>query len=667
MPKKKRGNLFFNIMTSGKRFDSEELAQMDMTVRYILLNSMIFLGGSLLFLFGYQSLRVGATLQGIFDISMGITTLVAFVLLRTRAPYLISGFLTVVSYMCLCAFLAKSGGVQGSGVLWAYSFPLLSIFLTGMRAGTLLSAGLGIFVGVSVLLPGFADIVYERSFALRTVGVYLLVLACTMVYEKTKIEKDRRLASLNRSLKSERDEIKAMKDNLKDGIFLMDRNLIIQPSYSPVMESIMDCGSLSGRNFLDLLKNSLQQKEQDTLSDYFGMVIDRSFDAGMLEDINPLQELTYYSTDTKEQRTLSLSFAPVDREDGSVYLLGTVKDKTVEAALARQLSEEENKRQEEMKALFEVIHVEPGVLNDFIEDTEYEFDRINDLLKDKSRSSHSVMIEIYQALHAVKANAVILGLGNFSAKLHELEREISELREKLDISFQEVLHITVELDKIFKAKDNFKELVDKIRSFKFGEGRLQEQYVLVQTLEKVIEKTSNDLGKKARLNVTALDVHALELTSRRLLKEVLVQLVRNSMYHGIEVPADRLRKGKEELGMISLSIALADGKVVIQLSDDGGGLQFERIREKAVAQGLLTADTPVTDRNALLQVLFAPGFSTASGADMHAGRGIGLNLVRDRIKEAKGTIKLQSEEDKGTVFKIYIPAEAFSANATQSA
>jgi len=137
-----------------------------------------------------------------------------------------------------------------------------------------------------------------------------------------------------------------------------------------------------------------------------------------------------------------------------------------------------------------------------------------------------------------------------------------------------------------------------------------------------------------------------------------MQLVRNAVYHGIEEPAFRLAKGKPELGSVSVSIELSDDKIVMQVSDDGRGLDFDAIREKARAMNLLSDPSDFEDKNALTQVLFAPGFSTAKKADMYAGRGIGLNLVKDRVKEMRGTIKLQSEDGKGTVFKVTIPAEA---------
>lgn len=654
---KKRGNFFLNIMTSGKPLFSRDEATMDTMVRYILLNSMIVLGCTLLVIFGYESMQRGAVYQAAFDFSMAGMTLVGFVILRTAAPFIISGFMTVVPYMMLCIFLAISGGPQGSGVLWAYSFPLLSIFLLGMKSGTVLSILLLGGISAALFVPGLSPVEFHPAFAFRTVGVYILVLVCTMVYEQTKITKDRWVARLTRTLEAERDEMATMKDNLKTGLFLMDKDFVIQPHYSRSMETVLSETNLSGKNFLDVLSNSVQGKEKETLRDYFTMVYNKSYDAQMLEDINPLYQFNYVSVTHAEEKFLRCSFVPIDRDDGNVYILGTVDDLTREVELRRQLDEEENRRQDQMRAMFEVIHVEPRVLNDFIIDTEYEFDRINELLKDKSNAAAHVTNELYQGVHAIKSNAIILGLESFAAKVHKLEDEIKVLREHADVSFQEILHITVELDKIMKLKDGFKDIIGKIMAFNMSEGRLREEQVLIQTLQRVVDRAGTDMGKKAKLTIKKLDPTAIVAGPRRVMKEVLMQLVRNAMYHGIEKPDMRIAQGKGEAGVITLSIQVVSDKIVIQLSDDGNGLDFEKIHRKALEKALIPSSTALDDKNALMQALFCAGFSTAESADMHAGRGIGLNLVRDRVKECHGSIKLQSDTGKGTTFRIYLPLE----------
>ncbi len=105
----------------------------------------------------------------------------------------------------------------------------------------------------------------------------------------------------------------------------------------------------------------------------------------------------------------------------------------------------------------------------------------------------------------------------------------------------------------------------------------------------------------------------------------------------------------------------------INLSDDGKGLDFDAIREKAQSMKLINDPEQLKDKNVLTRVLFSPGFSTAGEADMHAGRGVGLSLVRDRLKELKGAVKLLTEPGKGTTFKIVLPAEAAASSGVRTA
>jgi two-component system chemotaxis sensor kinase CheA len=388
------------------------------------------------------------------------------------------------------------------------------------------------------------------------------------------------------------------------------------------------------------------------------MVINRTFDAAMLEDINPISEFEYINVFSGNEKTLRTSFVPVDRGHGEIFIMGNLEDVSAEKVLQQQLSAEELKREQEMRSVFEIIQVEPRVFGDFIEDTEYEFERINDVLKNRSLSSTEAMVEIYQSVHAIKSNSVILGLENFGNKLHELETEIKNIRDQETILFEDVLHITLELEKIMQEKDRFQATVNKIKSFKAGDiGKNQDEYVLVQTLNKACEKAAEAQGKKVTLTVESVDKQAFENGPRRVIKEVLTQLVRNSVSHGIETPEERLAKGKKEAGFIRLSIKTEGRLIHIKLIDDGQGLNFKKIFEIAKERNLLTDDETVPDKNRLVQIIFSPGFSTADSASVHAGRGVGLNLVRDRIRDANGTVKLATEEGKGTAFNIYLPLD----------
>jgi two-component system chemotaxis sensor kinase CheA len=660
----KKGGALLQFLSSGQFEDPRDESVMSVMIRYVVYNVALIIGAAFLVIFGITVIREGNLTRGLLDILLGLVCIGVMFLMRTKVPFIVSGLIPLVPFAFLCVMLVLSGGARGFAGLWIYVYPPLTIFILGLYAGSVLSALVLAGVMICTLIPGLAGFSYILPVAFRLIAVYVLTVILTMVYEQVQILKDRWVRQLTLALKTERDEITAMKDNLKAGLFLMDKDGLIQGAYSKALEGILGTDELQGKKFTDILSISIKAKERDILEDYFGMVLNRSFDAKMLEDINPISEFTYVNDIAETPKILRSSFVPVDRGHGQFFILGTLEDLTLQKELEQQLAEEENKREEEMRALFQVIQVEPRVFADFIEDTEYEFDRINDILKNKELSAQAAMVDIYQSVHAIKSNALILGLDNFSGKLHELETKIKDLRDRDEVSFEDVLHITLELEKIMKEKDKFRDTIEKIQSFKAGAGdsRRQDRYVLIETLTKACEKASEALNKKVRLVVEDIDGIVLENGPRRVIKEILTQLVRNSVYHGIESPEDREAGGKDRTGTIKLFIkSIGNNKIHIRLADDGRGLDFEKIRKKAEALHLLKNDAAANDKNHLLRIIFSPGFSTAGEADVYAGRGIGLNLVKERIRDLNGSIKLQSEPGKGTAFNIFLPMEPAQA------
>jgi two-component system chemotaxis sensor kinase CheA len=653
----KKSDKILRLLTSNQFENPRAEAVLEDMLRYVIYNVALIFGAAFLISFGITVILGGNMVRGVMDIILGFACITVIFLLRTKIPFVVSGLIPMAPFCGLCAILVISGGEQGFAGLWIYAYPILAVFILGMKVGLLLSGLLLGGIAAATFVSGLAGFNYTPPIALRIIAVYILVLVLTIVYEQIRVLKDRWVKQLTKELKTERDEIAVMKDNLKVGLFLMDNEYHIQPAYSKALEDVLSLDELQGKKFSDILSSSITAKERDTLEDYFTMVLKRSFDAKMLEEINPISEFAYVSGIDGSEKILRSSFATVDRGSGGFFILGTLEDITAAKQLQKRLDEEELKREAEMRSLFEVVQVEPRVFSDFIEDTEYEFDRINDVLKNRKLSAHEVMIDIYQSVHAVKSNALILGLENFSGKLHDLESGIKTMRDKDDVSFEEILHLTVELEKIMKEKDKFRETIEKIQAFKvgLGESRRQDRYVLVETLTKACEKASAALGKRAKFVVDELDGIVLEYGPRRVIKEVLTQLVRNSVYHGIESPEERKSRGKNTEGSIRLSIKYRDNKIHIKLADDGRGLDFGKIRKKAQSLNMIKdADEPLSNSR-LLQMIFAPGFSTAEEADLHAGRGIGLNLVKERIGDLHGSIKLQTEPGKGTVFNIFIP------------
>ncbi len=172
-------------------------------------------------------------------------------------------------------------------------------------------------------------------------------------------------------------------------------------------------------------------------------------------------------------------------------------------------------------------------------------------------------------------------------------------------------------------------------------------------LRRIVRDVSKELGKDIELVVEGADTE-LDKTMVEKLSDPLMHIVRNAVDHGIENTEMRLYKGKPAQGRLKLSACHESGSVVIEISDDGAGLNVERIRQKAIEKGIIAADRELS-KEEIFKLIFAPGFSTASAVTNLSGRGVGMDVVKRNIEELRGQIQIDSVPDKGTTFKIRLP------------
>jgi two-component system chemotaxis sensor kinase CheA len=170
---------------------------------------------------------------------------------------------------------------------------------------------------------------------------------------------------------------------------------------------------------------------------------------------------------------------------------------------------------------------------------------------------------------------------------------------------------------------------------------------------RMVRDLSQRLGKQVELKVTG-DQTELDKTVLEKIGDPLVHLVRNSIDHGIELPQARVAAGKPPVGVISLEAYHKGGNIVVEVCDDGGGLQRERILAKARERNLVGANEALTDEQ-ILHLIFMPGFSTADQATDISGRGVGMDVVRRNIKELGGSIEVSSTPGRGSRFVITLP------------
>jgi two-component system chemotaxis sensor kinase CheA len=170
---------------------------------------------------------------------------------------------------------------------------------------------------------------------------------------------------------------------------------------------------------------------------------------------------------------------------------------------------------------------------------------------------------------------------------------------------------------------------------------------------RLVRDLSSEMHKSIEL-VTEGGETELDKTVIEQLNDPLVHLLRNSIDHGIEAPADRLAAGKPEAGTIVLSAEHAGGEVVLTITDDGKGMQAERIRAKAVEKGLVAPDARLSDAECF-NLIFLPGFSTAEKVTNISGRGVGMDVVKRSMDALRGKIDVTSEPGKGTRITIRLP------------
>jgi len=170
---------------------------------------------------------------------------------------------------------------------------------------------------------------------------------------------------------------------------------------------------------------------------------------------------------------------------------------------------------------------------------------------------------------------------------------------------------------------------------------------------RMVRDLSQRLGKQIELRMSG-DQTELDKTVMEKIGDPLVHLIRNSVDHGIEAPAARVAAGKPAVGNIYLEAYHKGGSITIEVGDDGGGLNKERILAKARARELIGANDLLTD-DAIYELIFLPGFSTAEQTTDISGRGVGMDVVRRNIKELGGAIEVRSQLGQGSRFIITLP------------
>lgn len=209
---------------------------------------------------------------------------------------------------------------------------------------------------------------------------------------------------------------------------------------------------------------------------------------------------------------------------------------------------------------------------------------------------------------------------------------------------------------------NIDKLCDGLKQLERNTRELQENVMQIRMLPisfsfnrfpRLVHDLSSKLDKKIELKLTG-EATELDKTVMEKIGDPMVHLVRNSIDHGIEMPEDRIAAGKPETGTLHLNAYHEGGNIVIEIEDDGAGLNKARILQKAKERGLVKDDEILSD-DKINELVFRAGFSTAEQVSDVSGRGVGMDVVRRNIHDLGGVVEIKSEEGKGSTFTIRLP------------
>lgn len=237
-----------------------------------------------------------------------------------------------------------------------------------------------------------------------------------------------------------------------------------------------------------------------------------------------------------------------------------------------------------------------------------------------------------------------------SAKIDELVNAVSEL---VTMQAQFSLIATKKNDATLMAvAEQMEKITRQLRDNSFEISLIPLQGELVR-FQRLVRDLSKNLGKQIDFVVEGGEIE-LDKNIIEHLTDPLLHMIRNSCDHGIEMPDERISKGKNPKGTIKLKAFYSGSSVIIRVSDDGKGMDPDKLFKKAVEKGLVDANAKMSKRD-ILALIFASGFSTADKVSDVSGRGVGMDVVKSKIAEIRGDIAIDSEIDEGTTFTLDLP------------
>jgi two-component system, chemotaxis family, sensor kinase CheA len=500
----------------------------------------------------------------------------------------------------------------------------------------------------------------QRAANLRLVqtgGIFLALINFAFILFKFL----RRLRTSDAAIEAANEENREILSSVREGLFLITPDLRLGTQMAASVSDLFGRRVLPGEHFISVLQPLVSAKTLEDGRNYISLLFAPHVKEALVQSINPLNEVSMQSTNAfgvKTQRHLSFYFKRVLADEGSKvvrHLLVTVQDISPRIELEQKLQEERSRAEKEFSMFLSAIEAEPTTLRMFIDRSEAAMLEVNDLLRSTAQAQTSLQMQkaidgAFRRVHAFKGEAASLGLDVLAQIAHQFESGLQSIKDQPDASPDALLSLPLPLEDLLSKIAALKKLIKMDRVSAAGNGPAG----LTRQIEHVVKQISADVGKQVRADIDLPAWDELGTQRAALCSEIVLQLVRNAVVHGIESPQERSIQNKALPGAVTVRLtADEDGQLELLVRDDGAGLSAVGVREKLRQLGWYNAEDLVqmTDQQVMPHI-FKPGFSTAKTTSLHAGRGVGLDVVQAHVSRLGGQLLVSSRPQEHTSFRI---------------
>ncbi|MBX2849468.1 MAG: Hpt domain-containing protein [Acidiferrobacterales bacterium] len=471
-------------------------------------------------------------------------------------------------------------------------------------------------------------------------------------------------------------ETEGIMSTVSEGLFLLNHEHDIGVEQSASLKGMFKSERDLEGNFFDFIGQYVPQNTLQIAKDYLDLLFGDRVKEKLVKDLNPLNEVEINIVrrdGSYENRYLDFNFNRVMQDGQLSHVLGSVTDVTRRVMLQKELEETKEEQEAQLELLLSILHVDNAQLSVFFENADSSLNEINQTLEERgygNREIRSKVTEISRTVHRLKGDSAALGLHKFEFAAHALEDELQTVtKEHANITGKELLPAITKLKDMFAELDNMRSLVGKFSSelsiMGTSDGSSDAAAVAEGTVTTVVPKDSlqqlvatvtQRTGKRAALSTFGMQDGEIPEHLEEAVNSIVVQLIRNSIVHGCLEPEQRVELGKSDFMNITSSFSKTDNGYQLIVRDDGEGFDEEKIIKKAVDLELIsTEEADKLEPGQAVKLAFKPGFSALDEVEMDGGRGVGLDVVHEMVKELGGSVFVQQKQGHHCQFKILIP------------